>query len=232
MSPDDIKAGIERWSPWYHSIDLGGIVTPGWNKIEPIWNSIRGVRSDMTYRGKRVLDLGCRDGMWAFEAERREAAVVVATDIAGGDRLYFAKQALNSKVIPYFNVPAEDAYNRLDCFWRGNPGRFDIVQHLGLLYHLQDPICSLVQARKCLADDGLLLLETAALVDNSVPMARFNSDSGIYVDSETYWAFNQPALFAALRITGFEPVTESVSTVEQDNGINRICLIAKAVMSK
>lgn len=63
--------------PWWHSIDLGGgVVTPG-------------RKGDATYmarlrvpdlHGKSVLDIGTWDGFYAFEAERRGAARVVALD--------------------------------------------------------------------------------------------------------------------------------------------------------
>ena len=64
---------------WFHSIDLGdGIVTPGREgataaKLERI-----GLPESLA--GRSVLDVGAWDGFFAFEAERRGAERVLATD--------------------------------------------------------------------------------------------------------------------------------------------------------
>ena len=65
---------------WYHKIDLGnGIITPG-RDYEKMWQSTSCVMNNINYEGKRVLDLGSLDGYWAFEAEKRGASTIVATD--------------------------------------------------------------------------------------------------------------------------------------------------------
>jgi len=65
---------------WWHSIDLGeGVVTPGRKSAELLaaeWEALE--LPDL--RGKTVLDVGAWDGYFAFEAERRGAARVVALD--------------------------------------------------------------------------------------------------------------------------------------------------------
>lgn len=66
---------------WYHKIDLAdGFVTPGYN-YEHLWNPIRKEMDSVDYKDKTVLDLGSWDGMWAFEAEKRGAKEVWASDI-------------------------------------------------------------------------------------------------------------------------------------------------------
>jgi hypothetical protein len=92
--------------PWFHSIDLGnGVVTKGQKPFESIRHN-----ADLAFKdgvaGKTVLDIGAWDGAFSFEAERRGAARVLATDHycwggAGWGRkasFDFAKQALGSKV--------------------------------------------------------------------------------------------------------------------------------------
>lgn len=65
---------------WWHSIDLGdGIVTPGTKDPEQLraeWEALDLPDLD----GRTVLDIGTWDGWFAFEAERRGAARVVALD--------------------------------------------------------------------------------------------------------------------------------------------------------
>ena len=65
---------------WVHSIDLGnGIVTPGmWGPPSP---TIMRALDTIDFHGKKVLDIGCWDGLWSFEAEKRGATTIVATDL-------------------------------------------------------------------------------------------------------------------------------------------------------
>src|SRR6185503_7724443 len=63
---------------WYHTIDLGqGVVTKGVDDT-----ALRLARIDLpvSLAGQTVLDIGAWDGFFSFEAERRGAARVLATD--------------------------------------------------------------------------------------------------------------------------------------------------------
>src|SRR4249920_1793425 len=65
---------------WFHSLTLpGGENTAGVKSAE-----VLGVEADVVFRhgvtGKSVLDIGAWDGFFSFEAERRGAARVLATD--------------------------------------------------------------------------------------------------------------------------------------------------------
>lgn len=218
--------------PWYHEILLpDGTVTPGWTALRQIWDQIRQVRIGLDYAGQGVLDIGSRDGMWAFEAERKGASRVVATDI--GDTKYYEhilwlRGVLQSKILPYYNISTEFMSEGLEWFFKWEPQRFDIIQHLGVLYHLRNPLLSLSECRKCIRKGGKLLLETATCNSDKL-VARFNSDSGIYDDKETYWAFSLSTLVDALSLCGFEFDRYNVRSLKQTEEISRTCLIATAV---
>jgi SAM-dependent methyltransferase len=238
MTPtEELESEIKRLGdivPWYHAFVLpGNVKIAGWEGIYGVWDNIRAARAFVDYAGARVLDLGCRDGMWAFEAEELEAATVVATDIGCEgyrEHIQFIKAVLKSRVGVYFNVPAEDAFNRLDCFFATNPGLFDIVQHLGLLYHVEDPLLSLRQSRKCLKVGGTLLLETAFyLGGGDLPLVLLNCRGDVYNDPHTNWAFNLAALRGALEKTGFRVDETNLKTIKQTDAIGRVCLVAKAI---
>jgi tRNA (mo5U34)-methyltransferase len=65
---------------WWHSINLGdGVVTAGHKTPELLAHELASLRLPPV-AGRTVLDIGTWDGFYAFEAERRGAARVVAID--------------------------------------------------------------------------------------------------------------------------------------------------------
>jgi tRNA (mo5U34)-methyltransferase len=223
--------------PWYHRMDLGnGIVTPGF-PWEALWENIRGVRRQVSYHHQSVLDIGSWDGMWAFEAEMLGAAVVVATDCInywqipwqqGMNNLLLVREALFSEVIPLWNVGPTNLRNRLDGILYSHPSLkdgFDIVQHLGLLYHLRDPLLSLAQAWSVLCDGGTLLLETA--IHGADPSCAMHFNAGgkaVYDDFTTWWAPTLPCLREMLGASLFE--IEEERLLSSGDVTSPICRIA------
>lgn len=205
MTPDEIKSGAEALGSWYHKIELTpGYFTPAYANpnMQDQWKVVREVREGITYFGRSVLDCGTMDGMWAFEAEWMDAPCVRAIDVWQGgytkarERFQFAKKALNSRV-ELVEASVEDNLSAIFTI------KFDIIQCLGLLYHLENPLLALRQLRKVVADNGVMLLETAVWPGNGQPYARFNSDRGIYHDPTTFWAMNSECLEGALALTGW-----------------------------
>jgi tRNA (mo5U34)-methyltransferase len=63
---------------WFHTFNFGnGIVTPGYDNS---YKRIRTLHLPEDLSGMTVLDIGSWDGFFAFEAERRGASRVLATD--------------------------------------------------------------------------------------------------------------------------------------------------------
>ena len=77
---DSIREQIKQHE-WIHTIDLGhGVVTPGrW----PAENGahIRAVIDQLDFSGKKVLDVGCLDGLYSFDAEKKGASEIYSTDL-------------------------------------------------------------------------------------------------------------------------------------------------------
>src|SRR4030081_743857 len=63
---------------WFHRIDLAdGVITPG---ADDTPEKLKTLHLPQDLRGTTVLDIGAWDGFFSFEAERRGAARVLATD--------------------------------------------------------------------------------------------------------------------------------------------------------
>ena len=163
-----LKARIDHERYWFHRIELApGLVTPGWS--DPVTDKLPyfGLPHDM--RGMRVLDIGCSEGFFSFEAERRGADEVVAIDSMPDSvrRFNICRDALGAKT---------DAYlcNVYDLSVRAY-GTFDLVLFFGVLYHLRHPILAL---EKILAVcTGTMLLQTAIFEVPGMPdtpLARFH----------------------------------------------------------
>jgi tRNA (mo5U34)-methyltransferase len=202
METDDIRrgmAGIE----WFHTIDLGhGIVTQGVDNTPRKLADI-GMPDDLS--GKTVLDIGAWDGFFSFEAERRGAERVLATDSfcwsgeAWGSKNGFelARRALDSRVedrlIDVMDISPEAV------------GVFDLVLFLGVLYHLRHPLLALEKVAAVTA--GCLVLETEVdLVGDRRPAMAFYPGTELNEDPTNWWAPNPPALVGMLKDVGFSRV--------------------------
>ncbi len=188
---------------WYHTIDLGGgVVTPGADDTPA-----RLARLDLpaSFAGKTTLDIGAWDGFFSFEAERRGAARVVATDSYSwsgkgwGTQAGFnlAREALGSKV--------EDLAIDVMDLHPDRVGRFDIVFFLGVLYHLRHPLLALERVASVTRE--LLVVETVVdCVGFGRPAAAFYPGTELNNDPTNWWGPNPVAVSGMLRSVGFDEV--------------------------
>jgi tRNA (mo5U34)-methyltransferase len=241
MTLEEIKFRAESFGLFYHEIEL----CPGYktqscmaDNNAAFWQMIRSVRERIDYQGKSVLDLGTFDGMWAFEAEKLGASHVVACDIWQADpptpvpldRFLFARQVLNSRVWPVTNGDVQALSSRLrDVLPVVGIKGFDIVQNLGLMYHVENPLLALREIRKVMNPGGIMLLETACWTDacNGQPAMRWNNFE-VYGDHCTYWVPNLACLKMMLNHCGFVNDAEVEVRDQLPNPLpQRVCLITR-----
>ncbi len=200
MDEQQIRAALARY-PFYHVIPLpGGMQTPGWAQPEVLRTQglvLRALRG-LELNGRRVLDVGCRDGLFSFEAEKRGAADVIGID---NDLSPGATEFL----IPYLGSRVRMAEMNLYDLTPGPFGRFDVVVCAGVLYHLRFPFWGLKRLRDVLRPGGTLILETALLVDDNrkaVLHCPVGAESPYEPTSCTF--FNAKGLVDTLRSLGLE----------------------------
>lgn len=232
MLPDlaKIRAAFEGTDSWYHRIDVHGMQTPGRTELEPQWAMMREVRDTVDYKDRVVLDVASYDGMWAFEAEQKGAARVVACDCCPNvnfNHFLLVRGLLGSCVTPFYNLNGYNLGDRLDGYVH-EFGRFDIVQHLGLLYHLRDPLLSLSQVRGLMSPGGRLFLETA-VYDSKDSVMLFNGPSRrVYNDVTTWWVPSLTCLEEMLTLSGFK-MEPGMGRYRQDDRISRVACWASVV---
>ena len=153
-----IQEQIDKYV-WYHKIKIDDQhSTPGDDRIH--------FNEDLFYHynyinweGKKVLDIGCRDGKHSLEAERRGAGEIIAEDtcVSKGSTEFLLPH-LGSKINMRFGSVYDIA------------GKYDIIIFAGVLYHLRYPFMAMREISNALDDDGMLLLETAVW-NNTDPMS-------------------------------------------------------------
>jgi SAM-dependent methyltransferase len=199
LDEENLRAALARY-PFYHVIPLTpSVSTPG--RVWPNEALSSRLLSETDVRGKRVLDVGCRDGKFAFEAERLGAAEVVAidNDLSRG-AVEVVIPALKSRVhmeqLSVFDATPE----RL--------GRFDVVLCFGLIYHLRFPFWAFKLLRGVLVDDGLLLVETALVaMHEAVPLLYCPTGADSPYEDTSCTFFNRRGLCDSLASVGFEVST-------------------------
>ncbi len=164
MTEAEILERMKKY-PFYHTIQLTEqISTPGWEAVRGLVNmTLRNLRT-LDFKGKRVLDIGCRDGIFCFEAEKLGASEIIGID---NDPSVAAREFL----VPFFKSKVQIVEMNMMDLTPQTYGKFDVVIFPGVLYHLRYPFWALKLIRDIIKDDGQLVLETAVYVDdNKLPL--------------------------------------------------------------
>lgn len=204
MNADELKGEVAG-TRWWHRIDLGhGIVTDGADN-SPYKLKQLGMPDSLHQR--TVLDVGASDGFFSFEAERRGASLVLATDVWSGQGwgmqvktgFEIARRALNSKVA--------DMEIDVLALSPETVGVFDVVLFLGVLYHMRDPLLALERVYSVTGTQ--LILEThMERVGGNRPMMVFYPGSELNQDPTNWWGPNPAAVEAMLKTVGFRTVVK------------------------
>lgn len=202
MDHEKLASEIAKIS-WFHTFNFGnGIVTSGYDNS---YKRIRTLHLPEDLSGMTVLDIGSWDGFFAFEAERRGASRVLATDSfcwsgdgwGTKDGFNLARKVLNSKV--------EDLEIDVMELSPEKVGEFDLVLCLGVLYHMRNPLLALerissVTKRQLILDTHVDCLMTKRPVIAFYPGKELNNDP-------TNWCGpNRAAVESMLKTVGFNRV--------------------------
>lgn len=212
----DLKSQLEEML-WYHTIEVRpGLTTKGMFDNRHALSVI----PFPDLRGKRCLDVGTCDGLYAFHMEKQGAAEVVAVDLPDLAQLDYPPEILHH---PTFDrsqlqvVPRRTGFHLLhDVFqskvsWRGcniydlNPedfGKFDVVVVASLLLHLRDPIRALDAVRSVVKGDLVLadyIHTPLTLRGRTRPLFELRGEGSDF----QWWLGNDRGVRQLLRVGGF-----------------------------
>lgn len=205
--------------PWHHSIDLGdGVVTPGGKSLAICRAEANLIFNRLNLIGRTVLDIGAWNGVFSFEAKRRGAARVLATDsycwshphIRGRETFDIARSALGVDVDAREIDVAELSPETV--------GEFDIVLYLGVFYHRYDAIEALAKVAR-LAKHALIVETHLELREVDVPAMVFFPGSELANDSTNWWGPNEHCMKALLQGHGFADVEISAHPAGHNRAI-------------
>lgn len=205
------RALIDSVDPWYHRIEvMPGLTTPGVNDSQLV---LRAIDLPEDLSGLRVLDIGTRDGFFAFECERRGAAVTAIDHMPVEETGFLVARELLGSTVEFMEANVYDlSYER--------HGGFDLVLFLDVFHHLRDPMLALDRIWE--VSRGRLIVETQLIDDafltkdgrflslsdlnpdlSSSHLMQFYRGDSLYGDPTCVWAPNEAGLRAMLEEAGF-----------------------------
>ncbi len=201
---------IETVEHWYHQIEFApALITPGINNSSAVLKNLDALGLPKNGASLRVLDIGCRDGFFTFEMERRGAEVVgidyILPTITG---FHVASQIFDSTA----TYIVDNVYNLTPEKY----GTFDVVLFLGVLYHLRNPLLALDQIRKVIKPGGLLLVESQLTTDDrikslDIPVWQFYPRDTLNHDATNKWAPN---------LSGLKFIVEESEFIVEDSKVS------------
>jgi SAM-dependent methyltransferase len=218
MDENQLREELKKYN-FYHIIQLTeNLYTQGYEEYLPIQEVALKALRTIEFKNKRVLDIGCRDGLFSFEAEKLGAQEVIGID---NDLSIGAVNLL----IPHFQSKVKMYELNVMDLKPETFGMFDVVIFPGVLYHLRYPFWALKLIKDVLHQGGQLIIETAVLVDDNQRAMLFcpiGSESPYEDTSCTF--FNMKGLIDTLSSLGL--VTQGTELLHSKENLNNTNLLS------
>jgi tRNA (mo5U34)-methyltransferase len=207
--PFELRPGVDRAAfagevegrTWFHSFDFGGGVFA--HGPDPSHKKTKYLGLPVSFEGMSVLDVGAYDGHYSFEAARRGAADVLATDdfvwnwpgVTARSNFEFVRENLGLAV--------RDQYISVEKLSpEAVGGQFDVVFFFGVLYHAPDPLGYLKRVRS--VTRKYVLIETVVdLLEIPTPALAYYPDATLNGDPTNHFGPNIAAVEGLLQDAGF-----------------------------
>jgi tRNA (mo5U34)-methyltransferase len=212
-----LQAKVDQYH-WFQSIDLGGgVVARGAKTLDYIDAECETILGPIDLRGTSVLDVGAFNGYYSFEAKRRGAVRVVASDSWAWRHPYFraketfdlARAALDCDVEALEIDPTE---------LTKSTGVFDVVLYLGVFYHMIEPIYCTRRLSECA---GRLLIIESHLDALAIPQPAmiFYPGAELNNDPTNWWGPNPHLIYDLMVHCGFPRIFFRYHSVHGERGV-------------
>ena len=175
---DSLREALLALHPWRKGpFDLFGITIDSEWRSDLKWSRVEGAIAPLT--GRRVLDVGCGNGYYAWRMLGAGASFVLGVDPAVRCLAQFraCKRFMPAAPVLLLPLGSEDLPSETHCF--------DTVFSMGVLYHRRDPVAHLRELRSQLRAGGELVLETLYVEDGEGAML---TPGGRYAKMRNVWS--------------------------------------------
>jgi SAM-dependent methyltransferase len=213
--PESAQRVLDEVPFWFHTFALNaehGLYTPGVARD----HRYRIPALPASFEGLRVLDVGTFDGFYAYLAEHRGAARVLAVDneqyigwvkarwgvtLLGGEGFRAIGELIGSRV----------EYHRGDALaLPASDERFDLIFCFGILHRVENPLGLLRGLSGLLSPGGRVLVETYGMAGDGRVDRRtieVKQRGEVYPgDDYVYWGFAAGGLAALGRLAGLPEI--------------------------
>lgn len=191
---------------FHHGMDFGGgLVAKSQAAAWYIKDTADALLSGLNLAGRSLLDIGAWTGAYSFEAKRRGAKRVVASDHYVWNHPHFrGREAFDfAKVLTGLDIEVQDI--DVPAITPNSMGTFDVVLFAGVFYHLLNAVGLTRRISQCA--DHLLILETHEdALDNPQPAMIFYPGAALGGDSTNWWGPNPHCVYALLSELGFADI--------------------------
>lgn len=171
-TPTELAEAVGRLQ-WFHKIDFGELITAGydydgnWSWVARCLQANAGLLRDAT-----IFEHGPADGLWSCWLTKLGCRSIVAADVENRDEYRL--------VVESFGLPVEYVPGLISTSTPSKVRRmFDGVASLGVLYHVHDPLTTLIMYQRYLRRNGFLLLETSSIADDK-PTLYYTGEGLVY----------------------------------------------------
>lgn len=198
---DEQYREILEYPYWLHRIPLGdGRFTPGFKTLD--WDAL-GLPDRLD--GSTFLEAGASDGMYAFEAERRGADRVLATDVWDDPRVdsewwaqvHSGKESFD-RCREYLDSDVESEVVPVEELSPESVGTFDVVLCSDVLMHVPEPYTA-IERLVSVADEQVVVKSPVTRVADDRPVMEFTK---LDPDRWNWWLPNLSCLAAMTEAAG------------------------------
>jgi SAM-dependent methyltransferase len=206
---------------FYHIIEVAdGLFTDGIAQFQRLQRPVFDALCSIPLSGKRVLEVGCRDGLFCFHSERAGASEVIGID---NDLSRGAVELL----IPHFQSGVRMYQLNVTDLTPELYGYFDCIICAGVLYHLRYPFHALARLRSVMIEGSILVIETAVFTKHDdLPLLYCPTPTTSPYEPTSVTFFNVGGLVSTLRSLGFRVLSHSLL----DSGrpfVDRVTLVCQ-----
>lgn len=206
ISQDTLIEQLKNHQPWRIGVSFSnGVNTADLETIEPFsdipLNKLKWVvehGGEASFMNKRVLDIGSNIGYNAIILSRDFGCNVTGLE-------YDPRNIEKAEMIAELCGESVD-FVQGDAGTYCQPDEFDVILHLGTLYHLADPVGALKCSAMSLKSGGQIYIESAVYDGKDEYACRFIHGYGN--DYTNYWALSPKVISEILQNNGFSNVKQ------------------------